>query len=39
MTKTVMNEQKTIALIAHDHQKEELVEWCIKNQDESAMTG
>ena len=34
MTQVVMNKQKTIALIAHDHQKEDLVEWCVRNQEE-----
>ena len=34
MTQVIMNKQKTIALIAHDHQKEDLVEWCVRNQEE-----
>ena len=34
MTQVVMNKQKTIALIAHVHQKEDLVEWCVRNQEE-----
>ena len=33
MTQVVMNKQKTIALIAHDHQKEDLVEWCVRTQE------
>lgn len=38
MTQVVMNKQKTIALIAHDHQKEDLVEWCVRNQERTQET-
>lgn len=34
MTEKLMDKQKTIALIAHDHQKDDLVQWCFKNRDE-----
>ncbi len=30
----VMERQKRIALIAHDHLKDDLVAWCVKNKDE-----
>lgn len=30
----VMEKQKRIALIAHDHLKDDLVEWCVKNKEE-----
>ena len=29
----VMEEQKNIALIAHDNKKQELIEWCLKNKE------
>lgn len=32
--KVVMEKQKRIALIAHDHLKDTLVEWCVKNKEE-----
>ena len=35
MTQTTMNEQKTIALVAHDSKKDELVSWC--NEHESVL--
>ena len=28
-----IEKQKNIALIAHDNKKEELIQWCDKNQD------
>ncbi len=33
MTKKKMKKKKTIALVAHDHQKEDIVEWCIRNRE------
>ena len=29
----VMEEQKNIALIAHDNKKQDLIEWCLKNKE------
>lgn len=34
MTELFMNSQKRIALIAHDGKKDEMVAWCVKNQEE-----
>ncbi len=34
MVQALMEKQKTIALIAHDHQKDDLVNWCVRNQEE-----
>lgn len=34
MTEVTMNRNKTIALIAHDNQKDDLVNWCMKNKNE-----
>lgn len=34
MTRTVMEKQKRIALIAHDNLKDELVKWCIRNKED-----
>lgn len=30
----VMEKQKRIALIAHDHLKDDLVKWCVENKEE-----
>ncbi|MCQ4635736.1 methylglyoxal synthase [Anaerovorax odorimutans] len=30
----IMEKQKKIALIAHDHLKDEMVHWCVKNKEE-----
>ena len=32
--KVIMEKQKRIALIAHDHLKDDLVRWCVANKDE-----
>ena len=32
--KLMMERQKRIALIAHDHQKDDLVSWCVKNKEQ-----
>ena len=32
MVKVVMEGQKSIALIAHDNKKRELIDWCLKNK-------
>lgn len=32
--KVMMEKQKRIALIAHDHLKDDLVKWCVVNKDE-----
>lgn len=33
MTKETMKSKKTVALVAHDHQKNDLVTWCVKNRE------
>lgn len=33
MTEEIMKSKKNIALVAHDHQKEDIVEWCVKNRE------
>ena len=33
MTKETMKKKKNIALVAHDHQKESRVTWCIQNRE------
>ena len=33
MTKEIMDQKKNIALIAHDHQKDDMVEWCVRNRE------
>ena len=35
--KVIMEKQKRIALIAHDHLKDDLVRWCVANKDELPM--